>query len=334
MKFTFNFTTLFLKAFFFLGLFLVVSCGKGDDDLLNSEDNSNYFRMVPFEVETDPAHREVRILFQVRDKEFNGVAGMTEEDLNVYENDGSIDLEGGLTLNPGNIPSELKTVLLLDLTRSVEGLVPQIKAACITMINNKLPEQTIAIYTFDSDTHLLQDFTTDAVALKAAINGMPETGLVNSTNLYGGVIDVSDLWNDVFTIQAIEDGSLIIFTDGRHNATPAITLADANDALGSKKRYVAALSSADLDETSLINLAGREDRYYKAENVAGLESMFVQIQNDIQSLSQSIYYLTYQSPITDPSPYENTLRVEIDGNRNVGPDKEILESFNSVGFGN
>ncbi|MFT7452565.1 MAG: hypothetical protein ACI9VN_003300, partial [Patescibacteria group bacterium] len=139
MKFTFNFTTLFLKAFFFLGLFLVVSCGKGDDDLLNSEDNSNYFRMVPFEVETDPAHREVRILFQVRDKEFNGVAGMTEEDLNVYENDGSIDLEGGLTLNPGNIPSELKTVLLLDLTRSVEVLVPQIKAACITMINNKLP---------------------------------------------------------------------------------------------------------------------------------------------------------------------------------------------------
>ncbi|MFK7807283.1 MAG: VWA domain-containing protein [Saprospiraceae bacterium] len=329
-----NPTTILYRSLFFLGLLLVVSCGKDDDDLLHSDDDVNFYRMMPFEVETDPTHREVRILFQVRDKDFDGVAGVTEEDLNVYENNGSIDLEGGLTLNPGNIPSELKTVLLLDLTRSVEGLVPQIKAACISMIDNKLPEQTIAIYTFDSESHLLQDFTTDATALKAAINGMPETNLVNSTNLYGGVISVSDLWNDVFTIQAIEDGSLIVFTDGRHNATPAITLEDAKDALGPKKTYVAALNSADLDETALIQLAGREDRYYKADNIAGLEQMFINIQRDIQNLSQSIYYLTYQSPITDPTPYENTLRVEIDGNRNVSDDKEILESFNSAGFGN
>lgn len=329
-----NPTTFLYRSLFFFGLLLLISCGKNDDDLLYSDDDVNFYRMMPFEVETDPTHREVRILFQVRDKDFDGVSGITEEDLNVYENGGSIDLEGGLTLNPGNIPSELKTVLLLDLTRSVEGLVPQIKAACITMIDNKLPEQTIAIYTFDSETHLLQDFTTDATALKAAINGMPETNLVNSTNLYGGVISVSDLWNDVFTIQAIEDGSLIVFTDGRHNATPAITLEDAKDALGPKKTYVAALNSADLDENALIQLAGREDRYYKADNVAGLEQMFVNIQQDIQNLSQSIYYLTYQSPITDPTPYENTLKVEIDGNRNVGNDKEILESFNSAGFGN
>jgi len=101
MKSNLNFTTLFYKAFILFGLILVVSCGK-DDDLLNSEDNTNYFRMLPFEVETDPAHREVRILFQVRDKDFNGVSGITENDLNVYENEGSIDLEGGLTLNPGN----------------------------------------------------------------------------------------------------------------------------------------------------------------------------------------------------------------------------------------
>jgi hypothetical protein len=166
----------------------LLGCRK-DDDNLNSSSDANYFRLEAFEVETDPAHREVRILFQVRDKEFNGVAGLTESDLNVYENGGAIDSEGGLSLNPGNIPSDLKTVLLLDLSRSVEGLVPQIKAACIKMIENKLPEQRIAIYTFNSSTNLLQNFTTDEVALKAAINGMPETNLINSTNLYGAVID-------------------------------------------------------------------------------------------------------------------------------------------------
>jgi hypothetical protein len=111
-------------------------------------------------------------------------------------------------------------------------------------------------------------------------------------------------------------------------------LDDAKDAIAGKKIYVAALKSPDLDETSLKSLAGQADRYYKADNVAGLEEMFVNIQDEISRLSRSIYYLTYQSPITDPSPRDNSLKVEIDGNRNGGVDKLILESFNSVGFGN
>jgi uncharacterized protein YegL len=326
-------TSLMLRTVFLLGVFTLIGCQKDDDNLFSSSDE-HHFRMEAFEVETDPAHREVRILFQVRDKEFNGVAGITAADLNVYENGGAIDSEGGLSLNPGNIPSDLKTVLLLDISRSVEGLVPQIKAACIKMIENKLPEQRIAIYTFNSSTDLLQDFTTDEVALKAALNGIPETNLINSTNLYGAVIDVADLWEDVFTIQGIVDGSLIVFTDGRHNANPGIVLDDAKDAIEGKKIYVAALKSPDLDEASLKSLAGRADRYFKADNVAGLEEMFVNIQEEISRLSRSIYYLTYQSPITDPSPRDNSLKVEIDGNRNGGTDKLILESFNSVGFGN
>ncbi len=316
-----------------LTAFLVFSCNK-NDDLLHSDDVSvSFYRMQSFEVETEPEKREVHILFQVRDKEFSGVSGLTTSDLNVFENGGGIDLEGGLTLNPGTIPSELKTVLLLDLTRSVEGLVPQIKTACNSMIDNKLPDQLIAIYSFSSETTLLQDFTTDPELLKAAINGMPETALVNSTNLYGAVLDVADTWTDVFTINAIEDGSLIIFTDGRHNATPNITLEDATEALGFKKRYVAALNSADLDEAALKNLAGNADRYYKADDVTGLGNMFIKIQQDITSLSNSIYYLTYQSPITDPAPYDNQLKVEIDGNSNRGGDKDIVETFNSLGFG-
>ncbi len=319
-----------------LGLFVVlfiVSCGKDNTEPDSHVDYSKYYRMESFEVETDPSHREVRILFQVRDANYDGVSGLTEEDLNVFENGGSIDTEGDLTLSPSTIPSSLKTVLLLDLTRSVEGLVDQIKAACISLIDHKLPEQQIAIYTFDSDTYMLQDFTTNSNQLKTAINSISETDLVNSTNLYGAVIDVAETWNDVFTLQAIEDGSLIIFTDGRHNATPSITLQDAIDALGPKKRYVAALSSPDLDEASLKNLAGVNERYFKADDVAGLETMFIDIQTEIQNLSQSIYYLFYQSPITDPAPYDNELRIEIEGNSNKSDDGYIIESFNSQGFG-
>ncbi len=326
--------TKFPQLLALLVILILSSCGKDDDtNPTRNVDYSNFYRLEAFEVETRPAHREVRILFQVKDNEYNGVAGLTVDDMNVFENMGSIDTEGELTLAPNEIPSSLKTVLLLDLTRSVEGLVPQIKAACNTLIDNKLADQAIAIYTFDSETAMLQDFTTNADLLKEAINNMPETDLVNSTNLYGAVMDVADTWNDVFSLQNIEDGSLIVFTDGRHNATPNITLTDAINAIGVKKRYVAALNSPDLDEASLKNLAGSADRYFKADDVTSLEAKFIEIQNEIQRLSQSIYYLYYQSPITDPTPHINELLIEIEGNTNQSDDNHILSSFNSEGFG-
>ncbi|MBK9014195.1 MAG: hypothetical protein IPM82_08920 [Saprospiraceae bacterium] len=130
------------------------------------------------------------------------------------------------------------------------------------------------------------------------------------------------------------DGSMVIFTDGRHNASQNVTLSQALSALGTRRAYVAALSSPDLDEASLKTLANNPDRYFKADDTAGLEQMFVDIQAEIQSLSNSIYFLYYQSPISDPTPYLNELVIEIKDNLNNGNDSQLLELFNSEGFGN
>ncbi|MEM9824858.1 MAG: VWA domain-containing protein, partial [Bacteroidota bacterium] len=313
-------------------LLIFASCSK-EETLPAPSDPQNFYRLNAFEVDVTPKFRQVKILFQATDFSHNGISDITEDDLDVFENGNRIDLEGDLTITRDSTPFNLQTVLLLDLTRSVEGLVEQIKTASIAMINQKLPDQEIAIYTFDANTRLVQDFTRDRADLIAAINSIPETDLVNSTNLYGAVRDMADLWEDNYTIESITDGSVIIFTDGRHNATPNITLNDAMVALQGKKRFVAALSSPDLDETSLKTLAEREDRYFKADDVAGLESMFLAIQGEIQRLSNSIYYMYYQSPITDPSPYENQLRIEVKNNANRGSDRLIDETFNSQGFG-
>jgi len=238
---------------FFLSVFMMTSCGK--EDVRTNPNPGSYIRLETIGMEVTPKDREVEILFRATDFDHQGVSGITVEDLDVFENGGSIDQEGDLTISRNSIPFKLKTVLLLDLTRSVEGLVPQIKAACIAMINQKLSNQEIAIYTFDANTILLQDFTANKDALITAINNIPETDLVNSTNLYGAIQQMEDLWDDVYSIQGIEDGSLIVFTDGRHNAT-------------------------------------------------------------------------------DPTPFENTLRVEVRNNTNSRSDAFLEETFNSEGFGN
>ena len=315
-----------------LFVFAAVGCNK-DDDFLPS-DLSSFYRLSSFEVGVVPESRTVQVLFQVKDYDEKGVSTLSEDDFIVTENNGNIDSEADLRVGRSSIPFSLRTVLLLDITRSVEGLIPQIKTAAKTLIQQKLPEQEMAIYTFDAETVERKSFTTETSELLAAIDAIPETGLVNSTNLYGGVIDVADLWEDDYSIDGIVDGSLVIFTDGRHNASQAVKLSDALDALEDKRVYVAALNSPDLDEDALKALARTDDRYFKADDIAGLEQTFLDIQSEIQSLSNSIYFLYYQSPITDPSPYENDLKIEIQANSNVGTDRRIIEKFNSAGFGN
>ncbi|MCC6723837.1 MAG: VWA domain-containing protein [Saprospiraceae bacterium] len=324
-------STLAKLAFLFL-LVAAAGCNKDDDAL--PTDLSRFFRMKTFEVGVVPSERMVQVLFQVTDYEGKGVSSLQKEDFIVTENKGKIDSEADLRVGISSIPFELKTVLLLDLTRSVEGMVPQIKAAARSLVEMKLPEQQIAIFTFDADTHEVQPFSKNKAELLAAIDALPETGLVNSTNLYGAVIDVANLWEDNYSIDGIVDGSLVVFTDGRHNASQTITLPDALDALGNRRAYVAALASPDLDEAALNNLAKVPERYFKAEDTAGLEKMFTDIQAEIQSLSNSIYFLYYQSPISDPTPFQNELTIGIKDNVNNGSDGKLFEYFNSEGFGN
>ena len=322
----------FAKFALLLLLTAAIGCNKDDEGI--PADLTKFYRMKTFEVGVVPSERMVQVLFQVTDYDGKGVSSLQKADFIVTENKGKIDSEADLRVGISSIPFELKTVLLLDITRSVEGMVPQIKAAARSLVESKLADQQIAIYTFDAETKLVKAFSKNKAELLAAIDGIPETGLVNSTNLYGAVIDVADLWEDNYTIDGIVDGSLVIFTDGRHNASQTITLTDALDALGSRRAYVAALASSDLDESALKNLAKVPDRYFKAEDTAGLEKMFTDIQAEIQSLSNSIYFLYYQSPISDPTPFQNELKIEIKDNVNNGSDGEINEYFNSEGFGN
>ncbi len=320
-------------AKFALPLLLTAAIGCNKDDDALPSDLSKFYRMKRFEVGVVPEQRMVQVLFQVTDYYGKGVSTLTEDDFIVTENKGKIDSEADLRVGISSIPFELKTVLLLDITRSVEGLVPQIKDAARSLVETKLPDQQIAIYTFDSETHEVQAFTKNKQDLLAAIDDIPETGLVNSTNLYGAVMDVAGLWEDSYAIDGIVDGSMVIFTDGRHNASQTITLSDALNALGPRRAYVAALNSPDLDEAALKTLANDPERYFKAEDSAGLEQMFTNIQAEIQSLSNSIYFLYYQSPISDPTPYLNELVIEIKDNLNSGKDSQVLELFNSEGFG-
>ncbi len=319
-------TTVILFAIF---PFLFFGCNDCDE----CENPTYNYTMQLYDMQESPAERQVSLLFQVLEGEGRGVANLTEQDFEVLENGERIDTEAGKTIDPQSIPSSISTVLLLDVSSSVAGFIDELKQAAMVLIDQKLPNQNFAVYAFDKELRLVQDFTADTNLLKNQIAAIPEENLESSTNLYGAIIEVTNeslfTWNNTYSIDFIEEHSLVVFTDGRHNANPDITLEQTLGSIGNKKVYVAALQGPDLRESPLQQIA--TEGYFLADDVPQVEENFKKVQDRIISLSNSLYYLYYTSPISDPSPRDNTLEVRIKNNR-LGEENKIITQFNSGGF--
>jgi hypothetical protein len=288
------------------------SANKDDGSCTYDEDRA--LVMSSFGVSVEPAIREVRVLMQVQNEVGRGVGGLPVEDFVVAENGRKIGVESNATISAETIPFEIPTVLLLDLSSSVEDLVPQIKEATTALIDNKTDNQQIAIYVFDKETRLIQDFTDDAATLVAAVDAIPESELFDSTNLYGAIIDVADTWQDEVSMERIINGML--GADGKL-----------------KKIYVAALDGPDLDRGPLQQLSFGTMGFFEASDITALQQIFLDIQSEITDLSNSFYLLTYTSPITNPEANSESLEVAILGNSNTSDSGRIRAAFDSEGFG-
>ncbi|MEN8120695.1 MAG: VWA domain-containing protein [Bacteroidota bacterium] len=310
-----------------LAIILTGSCKKDENPAKFD------YQMTDYDVQVTPAERQVSILFQVIDAEGIGVDQLTEYNFNVLENNSLVSSEAGIKIDPSLIPSKTRTVLLLDISGSVADFMAQLKKATIALINSQLSNQEFAIFTFDKDVSMIQDFTVDKALLISKINAIPETNLVNSTNLYGAMVDVTDgsffEWIEYYSIDEIFSTNLVLFTDGRDNAGSGITLAQVIESIGEKKVYVAALQSTDLSVEPLKQIATQACIF--AENTAQLEAKFVEVQGEIEKLANSLYYLYYTSTITNPASKENNLEVKIKYNTDR-PENSIKTTFSSEGF--
>ena len=319
-----------------VALLMLQACS--DDDpvsppFFKEPGTGEFFRLKDFgEVDVIPQNRQVRVLVRVTDSVGFGITNLEKTDFEVLENniDKVNDVEANTRIDPDSIPFTIKTVLLLDMSRSIEGKIGEIKTAVKELIQAKVPEQEFAIYTFDSQVELIRDFTTNTSELLSAVNALEETGLDASTNLYRAIMEASQTWQDNISIEQIEEGSMIIFTDGKHNADPGLQVGDAINAIGEKSVFIAALDGPNLDEATLVEIAGDESRYLFASDVSGLANVFLDIQDKILTQSKSIYYITYTSPISVPG--NQNLKIFIRDNRNPGADCMVEKTFSTNGF--
>jgi len=318
----------------FLGLLLVSSCKK-DEPV--SEPQQPFYRLYnvgKFQLTTDVSKDQVNMLFQVLDENHRGVQGLNSVglyELLDYQDDMTQSVEANVRIDTfGAIPVTVNTVMLLDLSKSVEGLVPQIKQAAITFIKSSIAQQKIAIYTFDGDAPKLRiDFTTNKAQLESAISSLPETALGTSTNSYEALITAVDkLPAEKYATDEIIQSNVLLFTDGKEEASPQNKSTAINKALQATV-FVAALQSQSLDEPTLQQLAS-PGNYFKAGSAGDLEARFADIQRDIYLLSRSVYWLYYQSPRKGNNDWDIFLRFK--DNRNTGDDSYADGKYSSDGF--
>ena len=286
------------------------------------------FRLVGHRITTEvPSF--VNILFQVIDSDNWGVTSLTTEHFEVREDDQVVSpTESAMRVQKREaIPHrfKLKTVLMLDTSTSVKDHLEQIKQAAVILVENMTENQEIALYEFSEKPELLQDFTDDAAALTKAIQDI-ELGFP-TTNLYGSVITGTARWADIFTTTQVQQGFLVILTDGS-DTQGSYTLSEALTARGNKNVYTIGLGN-EIDPDVLRELGNAG--FFQIADVSKLADQlaerFIEIQKRIVSFADSFYWLRYLSP--KRGDREHSLAVIVKGNE---VNYSIEGSFNSRDF--
>jgi len=268
----------------------------------------------------------VNVLFHALDEDFKGIENLLPYEFEARE-DGVVISPAESRLQVGGIDQidlDLKTVLLLDNSTSVQPNLQQIKDAAIALINTKLPEQEIALYVFSENPVLIQDFTADVSTLINAVNSI--TVGFPTTNLYGSIITALSRWEDSVTLELIKQGFLVLLTDGDDTQVTS-TLSQVLQARGDKKIYAIGLGS-DLN-MSILEQIGNAGAF-NIIDINELLALFVEIQQDLIAFTNSFYWLNYVSP--KRGDFDHTLRISITNNLNSGSDSYMETTFNSDGF--
>lgn len=288
-------------------LLIFSSCSTDNDEAdVIRRDGLNI--IVQNEFESLPA--KVSVFFKVETKDGDPIAGMTDKDFVIYENDNRIsEDEAARQISPRTQLFAYSTLLILDLSASVtNNNLPRLKEASKQFIDAVMPADNdgavqIGISWFDGEDrlHRLMDFTSSRDSLLASIDGITsDISQDNSTDLYGAVIKGVNRIEDIFFEYQNDDisyaASVVVFTDGtdqaarytEQQATNQVNSADPNITF-----YTIGLGSEiDVDVLQSIGKSGFEF----AENTNQLIETFEKIAGRISDDANSYYLFEYCSP--------------------------------------
>ena len=180
-------------------------------------------------VHTQPAPIEVRLDVVVSAEDGARLTGLSVADFVVNE-DGIRQTVLAAERAP---QAPIAWIVLLDTSNSLEGGLAQLQRLAGDLVTRVRPRHEVAVFGFGPQLRILQDFTTDAAALTAAITNARQQG---STSLYTTLYTVLD------------------YVEKRAGGTPST-------------RYVLVVLSDGKDTSSVVSLDAALDAARRAETV-------------------------------------------------------------------
>ena len=285
----------------------------------------------------------VSMLFQASDQFSNAIAGLQTSDFTLLEDDLPISqAETSLSIVPHEeLPFSLRTVIMIDTSSSILPTdLDKIKTAVISLLvddngaSRLLPQQEIALYTFDDTVTQEKGFSTNTATIIDAINQIEPAQSITPTNFYGAVIEGTSQWTDNFELSLITQGTLIIITDGTDTAARH-TFPEALAAVEGKSVYT--LGVGDEVAGDVLASIGTSDTY-ALRNFEQLSTTLQSISQQVKDTANSFYYLHYASPKRraegDAANSQHSIELSVINNANKGSSGTITDSFNSAEFSN
>jgi Ca-activated chloride channel homolog len=226
--------------------------------------------------------RLVEVYATVYDRNGRYIDGLNSENFQILE-DGKAQQIFSFEASTRGI----SCAVLLDTTGSMTDALPRVKNSVVKLIDHLGPEDSIAIYTFDEQLTVRQDFTSDRLAAKRAVLRARAQG---TTALFDAVSEAAQNLSKRSGKKA-----LVVFTDGEDNAS----VLSANAAVTvAKKVGVPLYGIAEGDAVHsknltalLTNLSQRTGgSAYQVNKSADIDHVFEAISQDLQHL----YLLTYE----------------------------------------
>ncbi len=279
-----------------------------------------------------PGH--VNAVFQLRHLDGEGLnlpAELFERETGIFqvkEDGGTISARESF-LQVGkieNVPSIVRTVLLLDNSSSLGTKLLAVRQAAKDFVANLPAGREVAVYSFSGNLVQRQDFTSDPGLLAEAIDSITLGSA--TTDLNGSILDALDLWTEDYSPHGISTGFLVVFTDGS-DTTGRATQAEAIGKRDAEKKKIFTIGlGPEIDPASLAALgnAGSQILAGGGELAEAFESVQRQIENELNSY----YWVNYASP--KRGDLTRTLTISLAGNTYT-EDGHVLEAeFSSAGF--
>lgn len=191
----------------------------------------------------------------------------------------------------GRTDTKIGTVLLIDTSGSMNqnGKLDAAKAAATQFIQNRQPNDQLALVAFSAQPRVLVNFTTDGNALQAGVNDLVASG---ETSLWDGVHTAVGLYADRPDLQP----NVVVLSDGKDTASTSSFDQAKSAAQGAHATvYAVGLTGGDFESGQLKDLAASTGgTYLETADPAALSGLYKQVQTSLQNQ----YDITYQSKNT------------------------------------